>query len=168
MTCKIPLLSVSLLLTLGLAGCGPAGTGADTAPVAEAPAAAPASPPADSAPAASTSGEAPAAAGGAAVPVMVGGEPELDACSTAAIQGEGKTAVLAGPGTEHATVAELANDQLVYVCDPGEAHWYVGIVWSTDTSVDCGLSSPIAQRQAYNGSCQSGWVSLAALKQLAG
>lgn len=168
MTRKISLLSASALLTLGLAGCGPAGTGADTTPVAAAPVAAPASPPADSTPAASTSGEAPAGAGGAAVPVMVGGEPELDACSTAAIQGEGKTAVLAGPGTEHATVAELANDQLVYVCDPGEAHWYVGIVWSTDAGVDCGLSSPIAQRQAYNGSCQTGWVSLAALQQLAG
>ena len=43
MTTKICLLSASALLTLGLAGCGPAGTGADTAPVAAAPAAAPAS-----------------------------------------------------------------------------------------------------------------------------
>ena len=165
---KLSLLSTSLLLAIGLAGCGPSTSATSPAAEAAAPAASPA-PAATPTAAGSSTGQAPA--GASAQPslvVMVGGEPELDPCSTAAIQGEGKVPVLSGPDSEQPVLAELVVDQVVHVCDPGEAHWYVGIIWSEDAEVDCGLSSPIAVRAPYNGRCRSGWVSLAALKQLAG
>ena len=159
------LLAAALTVTLGLAGCHTSNDTAATSPATPAPAAAPV-PETTAAPA--VPAQAATAALKASVAIQVGGEPELDPCMSARIKADGDHRVLAGPGEEHPVLASLAAGQIVHICDPGGEHWYAGIIWHEDDSVDCGISSPVAERADYAGSCHSGWISIAALEELAG
>jgi len=96
------------------------------------------------------------------VPVMVGGEADFDACgSTGRVvglnsAGDNFLAVRQGPAGSHEMIDKLHTGNDVYMCD-AQGDW-VGIVYSTMGNQDCGVSSPIARKQAYSGRCKSGWV----------
>lgn len=110
-----------------------------------------------------------ALAGGTGVPVMVGGESDLDACAGIAVvigldpAGDNFLAVRTGPGVSHAQADRLPPSATVHVCEE-RGNWR-GIVYPAG---DCGVATPIAVRQAYDGPCKSGWVYGAYLSPLAG
>ncbi len=95
--------------------------------------------------------------------VMVGGEAEFDACgATGQVtglnpKGDGFLAVRSGPGTSYKERDRLRNGDLVIMCD--ESGDWIGIVYELgDPDRDCGTGTPIPERTAYDGPCQSGWV----------
>lgn len=165
------LVITTLALALGLAGCNDASTAAVASSAAAAGNAAPSAAEQGSAGTDATAPETARQASAAAapsVPVQVGGEAELDPCMSARVSSNGPFGVLAGPDDAQPQLATLSAGQVVYVCDPGPTSWYAGIVWSEDETMDCGLSSPVAERAPYAGACRSGWISLAALEHMAG
>lgn len=98
-------------------------------------------------------------------PVMIGGDPEEDACGSqgvvAGLQsgGEGFLAVRTGPSAQSQQIDQLHEGDEVYFCDDTPDHRWTGIVYSRNPAINCGVSSPITPKQAYQGKCQSGWVS---------
>ncbi|MBB4636939.1 hypothetical protein FHS01_002960 [Longimicrobium terrae] len=51
------------------------------------------------------------------------------------------------------------SEPMVAECDMVESGGgWAGVVYPFDGDVDCGTSSPMAERQAYRGPCKSGWV----------
>lgn len=112
-----------------------------------------------------------ALAGDNGVAVHVGGEAELDACGSVGEvhrlnpDGDNFLAVRSGPGSAHAMTDKLYSKAQVYICDENGA--WVGIVYGPENA-DCGVTSPIADRQAYSGSCASGWVHGHYIKLIAG
>ena len=93
--------------------------------------------------------------------VMLGGDPTLDACSTYGTVSGLKDvagnflALRSYPGTEGAILQKLENDQGLWLCD--EQNGWIGVVIPNQT-LDCGTSSPIANKLPYSGPCTSGWV----------
>lgn len=110
-------------------------------------------------------------AGQTVVDVMVGGEADFDACGTTGKvyrlnpAGDNFLAVRGGPGSHHHMIYKLHTNDPVIMCDQ-QGDW-IGIVYSVDGQ-DCGVSSPIAKRQAYGGVCSSGWVHKNYIKPVAG
>ena len=49
-----------------------------------------------------------------------------------------------------------------------QAGWTGVLVAPSNGSLDCGVGSPIAKRQAYGGACPSGWVASRFLEVVAG
>ncbi len=104
--------------------------------------------------------------------VLVGGDSELDACGTR-IQVMGLKpvkgnflALREGPGVKYPIVAKLANGTDLWLCDDKMAKWVAVVVVEED--MDCGLSTPIADRTPYSGLCLSGWVHRDYLELIAG
>jgi len=94
--------------------------------------------------------------------VRVGGSADFDACGSVGVptglnpRGDNFLAVRAG-ATSRATMRDkLRPGQRFYIC--GQRGGWVAIVYSKRRGADCGVSSPIARRQAYRGPCRSGWV----------
>ena len=110
-------------------------------------------------------------AGDNSVAVQVGGEAELDACGSVGEvyrlnpDGDNFLAVRAGPGSAHQMTDKLHSKTQVYMCDQNGA--WIGIVYGPDDA-DCGVSTPIAERQSYAGVCASGWVHGRYIKLIAG
>ena len=102
---------------------------------------------------------------------MVGGEPEFDACGGYGEvrgldpKGDGFLAVRSGPGGGYRLVDRLHNGDPVYFC--GEKGQWIAVVYGKDMS-QCGVGSPIPERQAYRGPCRSGWAHRKWLVLLAG
>ena len=96
------------------------------------------------------------------VAVNIGGEPDLDACSSAGTvyglnpQGDNFLAVRAGPGTNYAIRDRLNSGQQLSLCDE-RGNW-LGVVYPREAGQDCGLGTPYARSQPYAGPCLSGWV----------
>lgn len=141
--------AASLLAALCLAGCGGADSGARL-PLGDSGNRAPR--------AVAAHASAPAAVDSSLVPVMVGGEEDLDACA-------GVDAIIAsvtvrsGPGDHYAVVEHLDRGAQVYACDMSPDSRWEGIVSiPADDAEICGVSSPIPARQAYHGTCRSGWI----------
>ena len=94
--------------------------------------------------------------------VMVGGEPSMDACSMYGAvsgldpQGDNYLSVRLGPGTQHQRIDRLGPDQKLWICDQ-KGNW-LGVVYTKDDTLDCGVSSPQAARAPYSGPCKAGWV----------
>ena len=59
----------------------------------------------------------------------------------------------------------LQPGQLVSICE-NEGDW-VGVVYSKNAA-DCGTGTPVADRRAYDGQCQSGWINGTYLTNQAG
>jgi hypothetical protein len=98
----------------------------------------------------------------AKTPVMVGGDSELDACSEIANIVAKKFIYLKdAPNLNANNVTMLSNDKRqplnVLVCDASADQQWVGVVVQSPDK-DCGVSSPIAMRQKYQGVCFSGWL----------
>lgn len=98
------------------------------------------------------------------VPVLVGGEADYDACgAVGAVQGlnpdgDGFLAVRSGPGTAYAQRHLLYENDQVILCDH-RGEWIAVVFAQPDApEVECGLSSPIAERRAYAGPCRWGWA----------
>jgi hypothetical protein len=103
------------------------------------------------------------------VPVMVGGTAELDACGGFGevrglhSRGDGFLAVRAGPSRKYPLIDRLHNGRKVYFCDK-HGEW-IGIVYGEQ---DCGVSSPLPNKQPYKGPCRSGWAHQNWLVMIAG
>jgi len=77
-------------------------------------------------------------------PVMIGAQPERDAC----------------PSLAQVSGLNPRGDANIWACDETADRSWTGVVFALrDSSIDCGVGSHIARRQAYRGPCTSGWVS---------
>ncbi len=70
--------------------------------------------------------------------------------------GDGFLAVRNGPGAAYATTDKLFEGREVLMCDQ-RGEW-IAVVYSDSSLGRCGVTAPIARRQAYRGPCKSGWV----------
>lgn len=105
-------------------------------------------------------------------PVMVGGEPSLDACGIYGAvsgldpQGDNYLSVRLGPGTRYQRIDRLGPDQKLWICDQN-GNW-LGVVYTKDGALDCGVAKPQAMRAPYDGPCKVGWVYKTYVTPLAG
>ncbi|WP_100258833.1 integron [Qipengyuania seohaensis] len=126
---------------------------------------------AEEAPAGDEVATAPADAALAARPVMYGGEANMDACGSAGTVGaldtlEGQVLTVHSAPDAAANQTDLLQPgQLVSICE-NEGDW-VGVVYSK-SAADCGTGTPVADRRAYDGQCQSGWINGTYLTNQAG
>jgi hypothetical protein len=106
-----------------------------------------------------------------ALGVMTGGEAGFDACASLGqvVVPEGpqgaQAAVRAGPAASYAARDALETGALVWLCD--ERGDWVGIVYGEDPAA-CGVSTPQAERRAYEGPCASGWIHRSVVQPAAG
>ena len=102
-------------------------------------------------------------------PVMVGGEADLDACGGWGIT-TATTTLFTKNSEGYMDFGIVAASTGVNFCDYHKDHdgEFYGIVYSVDGKTDCGVSSPIKDRKAYDGKCKSGWVKKEFLLMIAG
>jgi len=106
------------------------------------------------------------------VPVLIGGEADFDACGSNGRvvglnrAGDNFLAVRRGPASRHKMIDKLHTGDDVYICD--EQGSWIGIVYGISGNQDCGVSTPVARRRAYNGRCKSGWVHKNYIAMIAG
>lgn len=110
-------------------------------------------------------------------PVMVGGAASLDACAMSGVVAglgpvrpsdpkSGYLSVRSGPGgAPYGEVSRLSNGEPVIICEQS-GNWY-GVLLNEDPR-SCGVSTPIAARQPYQGPCRWGWVHRSYVRQTAG
>ncbi|AVP98411.1 integron [Ahniella affigens] len=98
----------------------------------------------------------------APVPVIVGEVEDLDACLGLGTVKDLKHSLLAvrsGPGSHYPQLDELDNGRQVFVCTSNADKVWLGVVYApVGSDLDCGVSSPRLQPEAYGGPCRSGWV----------
>lgn len=110
-------------------------------------------------------------AGDFMVPVQVGGHPKLDACTSLGVVvglRHSKLAVRAGPATIFRQIDAIVPGQNVYICEDSYDRAWHGVVYSADSAIDCGVTSPVASAGPYHGPCKSGWVRVRWVKVVAG
>ncbi len=113
---------------------------------------------------------------GAPQAVKVGGTADLDACaSTGKVvhldpAGDNFLAVRAAPQTSAEETDRLQMGADVYLCDRAGGGAWTGIVYGPGGTLEagCGVTSPIEKRDAYIGTCRSGWVSSRYIELIAG
>ena len=154
--------TATLIAALCIAGCGGADSAARTVRL-------PADDSASHTPRdVATHARAPAAVDSSRVPVMVGGEESLDACGGVDTT-VSAVAVRSGPGDHYPVVEHLDRGARVYICDMSPDRRWEGIVsFPAEEAESCGVSSPIPTRQAYPGTCRSGWVPTDSVVLIAG
>lgn len=107
-------------------------------------------------------------------PVMVGGQDDLDACLTVSKvtglnpRGDNFLSLRSQPSSKARELIRLRPEQQVWVCEETPGGWSGVLITPADGSLDCGVGTPIARRQAYSGACQSGWVASRFLEVIAG
>ncbi|HEX8057991.1 MAG TPA: SH3 domain-containing protein [Novosphingobium sp.] len=107
-------------------------------------------------------------------PVMIGGQDDLDACLTVSKvtglnpRGDNFLSLRSQPSSKARELMRLRPEQQVWVCEETPGGWTGVLVAPADGSLDCGVGTPIAKRQAYSGTCQSGWVASRFLEVIAG
>lgn len=110
-------------------------------------------------------------AGDVFVPVRIGDDPDLDACaSLGRVTGakDPKVAVHSGPADSFPTVDSVVNGQWLFVCSTSYDQEWLGVVYSDDESMDCGVASPVSPAKPYDGPCKSGWVPVTSVEIVAG
>ncbi|MBB3982199.1 hypothetical protein GGR44_001858 [Sphingobium fontiphilum] len=119
-------------------------------------------------------------------PVTIGEDgPRLDACGALGrvVQaGASGLALRAAPFADAREVERLQNGDRAYVCTRSIDQKWLGVVVQpapvtpvtneagNETGgepVDCGVSSPVERKAAYDGPCVSGWVSSAYIRLIA-
>ena len=107
--------------------------------------------------------------------VMVGGTAEFDACpSNARVKrlnpkGDNFLSVRSRPSVKGRELAQLKSGQDVWACDETRDGEWTGIVYAPlGADISCGVGTPIARRQPYSGSCQTGWVASRYIDIIAG
>ncbi|MFC4293002.1 hypothetical protein ACFOWX_11315 [Sphingorhabdus arenilitoris] len=104
-------------------------------------------------------------------PVTLSAIDDLDPCSYGVIadQGpEGAVNVYSGPSLELEPVDYISGGQAVWICESSNDDSMIGIVYTFDDNMDCGVSSPVAEDTDYFGPCQSGWIVADAAEMQAG
>ena len=107
-------------------------------------------------------------------PVRIGGYDDLDACLTVSRvsglnpRGDNFLSLRSRPSAKARELRRLRAGQEVWVCEQRPDGWTGVLVAPPDGSLDCGVGSPIKGRQAYRGSCDSGWVASRFLEVVAG
>jgi hypothetical protein len=126
-------------------------------------------------------------------PVTIGEDgPRLDACGATGVVrrlGEAKALPLrAAPFADARSLADLPEGTRLHVCTRSLDQKWLGVVVARDVAAarapadatagnaedgpapipDCGVSSPVERRRAYDGPCPSGWVSSAYVVLVAG
>jgi hypothetical protein len=105
-------------------------------------------------------------AGSAAV--MIGGDESRPGCpgsgTVGGLSAGGTLSVRAAPGTAAARRDKLANGADVFMCDWSADGAWVGVVYASGSSGDCGVSKKVTPSRGYDGPCKSGWVSARYLK----
>ena len=110
------------------------------------------------------------------IPVLVGDHPEIDACNSWAVpkvdDDTAQVEVHSGPGHHFPVVDHLTRGCTILICSRSDDGRWQGIVYPADGSQssagECGVSSPIAPKQAYSGPCRSGWIPIDAFEVTAG
>lgn len=104
--------------------------------------------------------------------VMIGGDVTLDACggygqvSGLDPDGANVLSVRAGPGRRFARIDRIGTAQTVWICER-EGDW-LGVIYSRDDTLYCGINTPISLRAPYDGPCDTGWVFARYITILAG
>ena len=112
-------------------------------------------------------------------PVTIGEDgPRLDACGVmgqVTRAGGNGLALRAAPFAEAKSVATLEEGARLHVCTRSIDQKWLGVVvrpapadGDGTPAVDCGVSSPVDRKQAYEGPCASGWVASAYVRLVAG
>ena len=104
--------------------------------------------------------------------------PRLDACGVmgqVTRAGGNGLALRAAPFAEAKSVATLEEGARLHVCTRSIDQKWLGVVvrpapadGDGTPAVDCGVSSPVDRKQAYEGPCASGWVASAYVRLVAG
>lgn len=94
------------------------------------------------------------------VPVMYGDESgELDACTSLAhLEIASELNVLEAPTNHAPTIDKIDSTISFWICDQSKDGKWLGIIYSRSNQ-ECEVSTPVNPRRAYQGSCQSGWIS---------
>lgn len=111
-------------------------------------------------------------------PVTIGEDgPRLDACGAMGqavrVGGEGLP-IRAAPFLNAKETGRMAEGGRAWVCTRSLDQKWLGVVVVPTLDVengshaDCGVSNPIDRRQSYAGPCESGWVSSAFIRLIAG
>lgn len=109
-----------------------------------------------------------------AVPVRVGElGPNFPACNAAGttrnLAAGQDIPVRAAPFDTSEQSGRLAAGSRFVICSRSHDQKWFGIVYNDQGSLDtCGVTSPVPARRAYEGPCQSGWVSAPFVKFTAG
>lgn len=107
-------------------------------------------------------------------PVRIGLYADLDACLTLSRvsglnpRGDNYLSLRSRPSAKARELKRLRPGQQVWVCEERPDGWTGVLVAPADGSLDCGVGSPVAERQTYRGTCDSGWVASRFLEVLAG
>lgn len=112
-------------------------------------------------------------------PVTIGEDgPRLDACGAlgqVTRVGAGGLSLRAAPFADAKELARLAEGQRSWICTRSLDQKWLGVVIQPPPSAenaapppDCGVSSPVEQRQRYAGPCSSGWVASAYVSLIGG
>ena len=112
-------------------------------------------------------------------PVTIGEDgPRLDACGVmgqVTRAGGNGLALRAAPFAEAKSVATLAEGARLHVCTRSIDQKWLGVVvrptpaeGDSAPPLDCGVSSPVDRKQAYEGPCASGWVASAYVRLIVG
>lgn len=96
------------------------------------------------------------------VGVKVGGDTSGDMCGGYGTLTEeiskktGTVSVHSGPSENFAVIDHIPKGNWVSMCD--ENGPWEGIVYTLKKEVDCGVGTPLEDRQEYTGKCKSGWI----------
>lgn len=95
--------------------------------------------------------------GGAAFPACAASGTVIDLSPS----GQAYLPLRDAPFAEGREIAKLANGQTLLLCTRSLDQRWQGVVVPDAGGTDCGISSPVAAPEAYQGPCKSGWVSSA-------
>ncbi|WP_374073614.1 hypothetical protein [Bdellovibrio bacteriovorus] len=100
--------------------------------------------------------------------VQVGGNEEEDACGSSGIALASTTLVQRSKSGD-VQFNTVPVNAMVYMCDysGSEDSAWIGVVYGKKNQ-DCGVSSPIKDRQDYKGPCKSGWIKKSFIELVAG
>jgi hypothetical protein len=112
-------------------------------------------------------------------PVTIGEDgPRLDACGAVGQvtrTGPNGIGLRAAPFADAKELARLSDGRRAWICTRSLDQKWLGVVVQPAAeqgngaeASDCGVSSPVDRRQSYDGPCQSGWVSSAYVRLIAG
>lgn len=113
-------------------------------------------------------------------PVTIGEDgPRLDACGAMGQVfrvGASGLAVRAAPFADAKEIARMAEGARAWVCTRSLDQKWLGVVMvpavdqgaGNTAAPDCGVSQPVDRKRPYDGPCDSGWVSSASIRLIAG
>lgn len=115
-------------------------------------------------------------------PVIIGEDgPRMDACGAMGMVTRGSLPLRAAPFDDARTIATLEEGDRMHVCTRSLDQRWLGVILpprpdgqaAADNSArpqpaDCGVTEPVDRKQSYDGPCDSGWVSSARVRLIAG